>query len=600
MQKNEIDIIFQKLINAYQAKNEKEVEAIAKIILDASPSHIGANAIFGMFYVEKKEYQNAISLLNASLAGDAKQFWVHDYLALSLINTNDVNTAIHHLNIATKLNPRYANAYFNLGIAYEKIGLFELAVENYNQCLKLEKNYTDALIGRGNVYLYKLSNFQKAIEDYTLYIEMQPKSFIGYLSLAKAYKISNRLLEALENFNIGIKLNDVNEDLYVGRAAVLSELKQYEKSLEDYNKLINLRSDNANFYVSRGVVLSELKKYTEALKDYEEALKINPQNDEAILNKGIVLLKFKKFDIGWEFLPSRLNIEEHKVLPLQFISKPLFILNKNKDKKTLILGEHGIGDQILYASMLKDFKKQCGAISLAVDKRLIDLFERSFPDIRVIDKNNLSDFHDYDQYILQLDLGNYCRNTLEKFPLHNPFLLADPNKSLKIKESLIRNSEPKKIICGVSWKSKNEKFGKSKSIPIEKLLPILKLEHITFVNLQYGDTQHEIDFICKEYGIKIHNIQEIDNTNDIDGLCSIINMCDFVITSSNVTAHISGGLGKETYILLPHSNGKIWYWHEDDNRSLWYPSCKLYSQLNHNDWTAPIEKILEEINNYAK
>ncbi len=599
MQKNEIDIIFKNLINAYQTKNEKEIEAIAKIILDISPSHIGANAILGMFYTDKKEYQKAISLLNKSLASDSKQFWVHDYLALSLMNTNDVNTAIHHLRIAIKLNPGYANAYFNLGIAYEKIDLFELAIENYNQCLNLERNYTDALIGRGNIYLYKLNNIEKAIEDYRVYIKMQPKSFIGYLSLAKAYKISKKPLEALENFNMAIKLNDQIEEIYEGRAIVLSELKLYKKSLEDYNKLINLKSDNANYYLLRGVVLSELKKYNEAMKDYEEALKISPQNDEAIFNKGIVSLKLKKFKLGWEFISSRLYIKEHKVFPLQFIDKPLFTLEKSKKKKTLILGEHGIGDQILYASMLRDFKEKCGALILAVDKRLIDLFQRSFPDIKIIDKNNLSDFQDYDQYLLHLDLGRYCRNSVEEFPLSSQFLLADTKKSTEIKEKLYSQSKLK-IICGISWKSKNEKIGESKSIPIEKLLPILKLNHITFVNLQYGDTQDEIDSINKKYGIKIHQIDEIDNTNDIDGLTSIINICDFIITSSNVTAHISGGLAKKTYIILPYSNGKIWYWHENDAESLWYPSSELYSQLNQDDWTSPIGEILEKIKNYVK
>jgi hypothetical protein len=90
------------------------------------------------------------------------------------------------------------------------------------------------------------------------------------------------------------------------------------------------------------------------------------------------------------------------------------------------------------------------------------------------------------------------------------------------------------------------------------LLPILKLPNILFVDLQYGDTQKEKDIIEKKHSIKIKTISEIDNFNDIDSLVALVDACDFVISCSNVTAHIAGALGKETYLLLSDSNNKIY------------------------------------------
>ena len=126
-------------------------------------------------------------------------------------------------------------------------------------------------------------------------------------------------------------------------------------------------------------------------------------------------------------------------------------------------------------------------------------------------------------------------------------------------------------------------------------MPIFNIPNITFINLQYGDISNEIESLFADYGVKIKTVHEIDNLNNIDGLASLINACDFVITTSNVTAHISGAIGKETYVLLPYGNGKVWYWHEGVGKSIWYPTLNLFSQPDINNWAAPISEIYNEI-----
>jgi len=90
-------------------------------------------------------------------------------------------------------------------------------------------------------------------------------------------------------------------------------------------------------------------------------------------------------------------------------------------------------------------------------------------------------------------------------------------------------------------------------------------------------------------------MDEIDNFNNIDGLDSLIDACDYVVTTSNVTAHIAGALGKKTYLLIPCSEGKIWYWGESENISLWYPSVEIYRNFNSNSWEKPIADLSERL-----
>ena len=95
-------------------------------------------------------------------------------------------------------------------------------------------------------------------------------------------------------------------------------------------------------------------------------------------------------------------------------------------------------------------------------------------------------------------------------------------------------------------------------------------------------------------------INEIDNFNDIDGLASLICACDFIVTISNVTAHIAGALGKKVFLLVPYEKGKIWYWHENDTNSFWYPSLRLFYQDNPQTWESAIKNCSDWISNRNK
>ena len=65
---------------------------------------------------------------------------------------------------------------------------------------------------------------------------------------------------------------------------------------------------------------------------------------------------------------------------------------------------------------------------------------------------------------------------------------------------------------------------------LEELILGIYTPKTCFVSLQYGNTKDEIQDIKEKYGINIFEISEVDIYNDIDGLASIINACDLVIS----------------------------------------------------------------------
>ena len=95
-------------------------------------------------------------------------------------------------------------------------------------------------------------------------------------------------------------------------------------------------------------------------------------------------------------------------------------------------------------------------------------------------------------------------------------------------------------------------------------MPILSNPKCDFINLQFGKFDEELLHLKSNHGISIRTIKDIDNYNDIEGLAALINCLDLVITIQNSTAHLSGALGKNTWLMLV--NNARWHWLKNESK----------------------------------
>ena len=122
---------------------------------------------------------------------------------------------------------------------------------------------------------------------------------------------------------------------------------------------------------------------------------------------------------------------------------------------------------------------------------------------------------------------------------------------------------------------------------------MLTLDGYSFLNLQYGDTKKEIEEVKNELGIDIISYEQIDNFSDIDGLTSLIQVCDTVVSVDNITCQLSGALGKEIHVILTY--GSWWGWMVNRNDSPWYDSVHIYRQEENIAWPNLFKKIKQNL-----
>ena len=262
-----------------------------------------------------------------------------------------------------------------------------------------------------------------------------------------------------------------------------------------------------------------------------------------------------------------------------------------RGKRVVLWKEQGIGDDIIFLSLVPEVRGMCGSISVYVDPRLQALCARATPEVNFVKDVKELQSIECDYHLPLGSIPGLIRNDISDFDRTvKGYLKADPERVESIREEL--NLGDKKVI-GISWKSFNSLNQTKKSIQLRDMERIFSGLDVVLVNLQYGDVEDEIREFKKETGIEVVQCSSVDNREDLDGLAALIEVCDLVVSIPNVTVHLAGSLAKETWVMLPYVANFWWLLERKD--SIWYPTLTLYRQQKLNDWDSVYSSLRKDM-----
>ena len=582
--------VFRNALKLHQENNLSSAEELYQSILKEYPNHALALTLLGTISIQRKKPKQAIEFFNKSIQSNPQEPLSFCNLGIAEYQLKRYESSLKNLNFAIKIKPDYAEALNAKGNTLRKLGQNNLAIESFNFAVQINPNLIDAYLNRGDLFI-ELNRFSEAQNDYKNASIVNPPNEIAIMKYADFLMECQDFNKALIEYKKLIIMNSNNINALLNCAVCSEKCKDIEVAIMYYDLILNIDENNIKALNNKGFIYQNHGNFKKALNLYQKVLDVNPFYPLTLLNIGVINLTKNKFNEGW-------NLYDHRhwnKSKLQSYQPDLLEFNIS-NKAIFIWAEQGLGDQIIYASLLPDAFNTKNNFYVSLDPRLLPLFKRSFSSVNnvtfISGAEKLLDSK-YDYQLPMGSLGKFFRNSIEDFSSQpTGYLKADEMKSNLLKQKIKKN---KQNICGIAWMSKNKEFGEEKSLSLTQLLPILSLPNTIFVNLQYGETTKEIKNISDQHGIEIISIDEIDNFNDIDGLASLIEACDYIVTSSNVTAHIAGALNKKTYLLPPYAYGKIWYWGENDTHSLWYPSIEIYRNTNSKSWEKPIADLSERL-----
>lgn len=533
--------------------------------------------------------------------------------------------ALQAANRAIETAPGLASAWFNLGAALEGRQQLERAEEAYRKALGIDPDYPEAWSNLGGV-LGEQGKRAEEIDAYRRALGIEPLLAPVWSNLGNALRESGALDEAVQACrrateldpalaaawnNLGSALHDGGrheEAIEACRCALqiepelahawnnlggsLRSVYRYDEAVEAHRHAIQAQPGSAPFHFNFGVTLQHCGRTDDAIAQFRSTLEMKPDDADAHCELSLALLGSGRLTEGWqeyEWRWRRPGAQARRHTGAHWDG------DRSRQRRLLLWSEQGIGDQIIYGSMIAELADSALRITLEMDPRLVTLFQRSFPRAAVVARQDpgLIAQNDYDCQAPLASLGRWLRPSFDAFPRHVGFLKADAARAGAFRARLSTSRPGMRV--GISWASANREFGDRKTARLADWTGILRVPGVQFVDLQYGDTEEARDELRRHHGLEIAHFDDVDLHNDLEGLAALCNACDLVITVSNVTAHMAGALGRPVWLLLPRARGRLWYWFSGREDSPWYPSMRIFTQQTAGDWREVLDAVAREL-----
>jgi Flp pilus assembly protein TadD len=380
--------------------------------------------------------------------------------------------------------------------------------------------------------------------------------------------------------------------LLLGRAQ--QKLHAAEGALASFEAARRLRADDAELHDFRGALYQELGRLPEALADYDRALALRPDFPLAAFHLGLARLLAGDYERGWEGYDLRRLSSDY---PAPAASAPRWDGSPLAGRALLVTREQGLGDELMFASMLPQLLAQAGACIVECDPRLLTLFRRSFPAASFFGTEpggGLPQWLASSPIDLRIEAGSLprlLRRRAADFPRHEGYLRADPQKVARWRARLAELGPGLKI--GLAWTGGVRRTRRElRSLPLEQLLPLLRVRGAHFVSLQYApDARDEIDALRIRHGIQVEHWPEA--IDDYDQTAALVCALDLVISVCTALVHLGGALGRPVWAMVPV--GPEWRYGAAGESMSWYPSVRLIRQAAYRQWGPTIAAVSCEL-----
>lgn len=305
-----------------------------------------------------------------------------------------------------------------------------------------------------------------------------------------------------------------------------------------------------------------------AIQYADKAIEIDPKNPFARHHRALALMEMGKYDAGFRAYEARLNLPEFH--------------NRGFDGKrwlggkvsgTLVIhGEQGLGDEVMFCSLIPKAKALCDRLVIECNEKLVTLFERSFGVKCYATPDEIKANEKVDHWCPMGSLPYVFR--VRSPQEHSGYLKTDPELDAKYQKK-------EKFRVGVTWRGGTKKtHNQLRDFSIKVWKDFVRPE---WVSLQYGRVKHEIEFL---------GLQDSGWEGNMDEFASLVKSCDLIITVCNTTVHFAGALNVPCWVMVPSK--PAWRYGLTGKRMLFYPSITMYRQSDGEDWKEVLKRITND------
>ena len=555
----------------------------------------------------------ALAKLNAAVA-ELKAMAIAPMLkrAIDAIRAEDPKSAYDWAVKALDQDEHSGLGWYLLGIALERAGDFANSIRAYEAALKLLPDHGEVACDLGRLAL-RLGMKPQAEDLFRRFLARYPDDPEAANNLVCAIRDQGRHEEAIETLRPAILKMPDNPMLWNTMGTILSDQGDFINAQVFFAEALRLdpkfpkaRHNLANVLLMQGDIEGALVENATAIA----GVKAGDDRQMMRLARSTMLHCVGRIGEGWDEYEARIHP--------QFNGRTAFAINRPRwepgadlaGKSFLVICEQGLGDEILFANVLPDLIERLGPdgkLTLAVESRLVALFQRSFPLATVgphatYDVSGclhrlvpfIGDGSTIDLWSPIASLLREFRRSVEAFPSRPSFLTADPERIDHWRRVL--QTAPPGAKIGLLWKSAITRDSRHRYFAaFADWAPVFAQKNVTFVNLQYGDCAEELAAAERNFGVKIWSPPGIDLKQDLDEVAALSCALDLVVGFANATLNIAAACGVESYLVsVPGA------WTRLGTETMpWYPRSRVFLPPGFGLWQPVMAEMAQALGAFA-
>ena len=367
---------------------------------------------------------------------------------------------------------------------------------------------------------------------------------------------------------------------------------EIEQATACYNKALALDPVCAAVLQNSGNALLGSGDVDEAIRLYGDALELRADYHEANFNLGLATLLKGDYVRGWLCYESRFKVRFQAAILFAQPAGPRWQGSPlAPGDRLLVVGEQGLGDTLQFMRYVLTMRQRGVVVSLCAQPALHELIRESGIDPDPLSPEQAAQVSEV-AWVPLLSLPRHLGVSPEQPLITEPYIRTP--ESLLAKWKALLADEPRPIIA-INWQgnpSHEKSISAGRSLPLEAFAPIANCTQASLLSLQKGFGSEQLDR-CSFRHRFVRCQEQVSETWDFLETAAMIANCDLVISSDTSVAHLAGGMGQPTWLLLKHA--PEWRWGLEGDTSFWYPSMRLFRQRERGNWQEVLQRVAEAV-----
>ena len=231
------------------------------------------------------EFEKALEKATDLIKSSEQPLILHNVCGAANAALKRYDAAIENYKSAIDLNPNYADAFNNMGIAQQENNDLDGAISSYNKAIEIKPNFAEAFNNLGNLYRI-IGNYEEAHRCGQKAIHLKPDYPEAYNNLGNTFFHQKHYAKSIDFYQKAVQLNDQYVDALYNLAVSQIEIGDIKNAFLNLTKVTSLNQSHAQAFFQLGYIYEKQSKWSFAYKNLLKGLELQSDNIPALVNIG--------------------------------------------------------------------------------------------------------------------------------------------------------------------------------------------------------------------------------------------------------------------------------------------------------------------------